>query len=96
MKCYKCKSENKVKAGFTRSLQRYKCKDCGCFFSVEKKSNVKSEEQRRLALEMYLEGSCFRTIGRTLEISYGTVYQWIKKLRDKANLSIKSEGDRCY
>ncbi|SHF51337.1 hypothetical protein SAMN05443633_1304, partial [Chryseobacterium arachidis] len=46
MKCYKCQSENKVKAGFTRGLQRYKCKDCGCYFSVESKSDVKSLEQR--------------------------------------------------
>jgi len=36
MKCYKCKSKNKVKADFTRSLQRYKCRDCGCFFQCKK------------------------------------------------------------
>jgi len=52
MKCYRCKSENKVKAGFIRGLQRYKCKDCGCHFSVEKKSDVKTEEQRRMALDL--------------------------------------------
>ncbi|WP_425320837.1 IS1/IS1595 family N-terminal zinc-binding domain-containing protein, partial [Candidatus Chryseobacterium massiliense] len=51
MKCYKCQSLDKVKAGFTRGLQRYKCKSCGCFYSVESKSDVKSPEQRRLALE---------------------------------------------
>jgi len=28
---------------------------------------------------MYLEGLGFRAIGRILNISYGTVYQWIKK-----------------
>ena len=32
-----------------------------------------------MALEMYLEGLGFRSIGRILQISYGTVYQWIKK-----------------
>jgi IS1 family transposase/transposase-like protein len=79
MKCYKCQSENKVKAGFTRGLQRYKCKDCGCFYSVERKSDVKTAEQKKLALELYLEGMGFRAIGRILRISYGTVYQWIKK-----------------
>jgi len=73
MKCYRCKSENKVKAGFIRDLQRYKCKDCGCHFSVEKKSDVKTKEQRRMALELYLEGMGFRAIGRVLNISYGTV-----------------------
>ena len=90
MKCYKCQSENKVKAGFTRGLQRYKCKDCGCYFSVERKSDVKSPEQRRLALEMYLEGMGFRSIGRVLNISYGTVYQWVKKWGESVSLP-KSE-----
>ena len=90
MKCYKCQSENKVKAGFTRGLQRYKCKDCGCFFSVEQKSDVKSTEQKRLALEMYLEGMGFRAIGRVLKISYGTVYQWVKKWGESVSLP-KSE-----
>jgi len=43
---------------------------------VESKS---SPEQRRMALEMYLEGMGFRAIGRVLNVSYGTVYQWVKK-----------------
>ncbi len=80
MKCYKCQSENKVKAGFIRGIQRYKCKNCGCFFSVERKSDVKTERQRKLALELYLEGLDFRAIGRVLGISYGTVYKWVKKM----------------
>ena len=76
MKCYKCQSEENVKAGFIRGKQRYKCKSCGCFFSVEKKSDVKTVEQRNMALEMYHAGMGFRPIGRALGISYGTVFQW--------------------
>ncbi|EKB61448.1 hypothetical protein HMPREF9700_00943 [Bergeyella zoohelcum CCUG 30536] len=79
MKCTRCESLNKIKAGFVGGRQRYKCKDCGYFFSVEKKSDVKTPEQKRLALQMYLEGLGFRAIGRILNISYGTVYQWVKK-----------------
>ncbi|AIH02426.1 insertion element iso-iS1d protein insA [Riemerella anatipestifer] len=86
MKCTKCQSSNKIKAGFARERQRYKCKDCGYFFSVEKKSDVKTLEQKRLALEMYLEGLGFRAIGRLLNISYGTVYQWIKKWGESVEL----------
>lgn len=62
----------------------------GVFFSVESKSDVKSDEQKRLALEMYLEGMGFRAIGRVLKISYGTVYQWIKKWGESVSLP-KSE-----
>lgn len=91
MKCYNCQSENKVKAGFIRKIQRYKCKDCGCFYSVERKSDVKTNEQKRLALEMYLEGMGFRAIGRILKISYGTVYQWIKKWGEQTELPQNNE-----
>ncbi|MRM86300.1 IS1 family transposase [Riemerella anatipestifer] len=60
--------------------------NCGYFFSVEKKSDVKTLEQKRLALEMYLEGLGFRAIGRLLNISYGTVYQWVKKWGESVEL----------
>ncbi|GIM58998.1 hypothetical protein CAPN007_12060 [Capnocytophaga canimorsus] len=79
MKCTRCQSLNKIKAGFVGGRQRYKCKDCGYFFSVEKKSDVKTPEQKCLTLQMYLEGLGFRAIGRILNISYGTVYRWVKK-----------------
>lgn len=90
MKCYKCQSEDSVKAGFTAGKQRYKCKKCGCFYSVEKKSTTKTPEQKRLALQLYLEGLGFRAIGRVLNISYGTVFQWVKKWGEQAELP-KSE-----
>ena len=84
MKCYKCQSEFHIKSGFIRGLQRYKCKSCGCHYSVEKKSDVKSPEQRELAISMYLEGMGFRAIGRVLKISYGTVYKWVKQKGEQA------------
>ena len=55
------------------------CKDCHYHYTVERKSDVKSTDTKRLAFEMYLEGLGFRAIGRILKISYGTVYQWVKK-----------------
>ena len=91
MKCTRCESLNKIKAGFVGGRQRYKCKDCGCFFSVEKKSDVKTPEQKRLALQMYLEGLGFRAIGRILNISYGTVYRWVKKWGESVELPQNEE-----
>ncbi len=91
MKCTRCESLNKIKAGFVGGRQRYKCKDCGYFFSVEKKSDVKTPEQKRLALQMYLEGLGFRAIGRILNISYGTVYRWVKKWEESVELPQNEE-----
>jgi len=79
MDCPKCRSSHHVKDGIVRGKQRYKCKNCHYHYTVERKSDVKTPEIRRLALEMYLEGLGFRSIGRVLKISYGTVYRWVKE-----------------
>lgn len=86
MDCPKCKSSTYCKAGIVRGLQRFKCRECGFHYTVTKKSDVKSAETKRLALEMYLEGIGFRSIGRILKINYGTVYQWVKKWGEQADL----------
>jgi len=79
MDCPKCKSSRRVKDGIIHGRQRYRCKECLYRYTVERKSDVKPAQVRRLALELYLEGLGFRSIGRILKISYGTVYAWVKR-----------------
>jgi transposase-like protein len=79
MNCPKCHNNKPCKDSIVHGSQRYKCKSCNYRYTVEKKSDIKSPEVCRLALEMYLEGMGFRSIGRILKISYGVGYQWIKK-----------------
>jgi len=86
MKCRKRDSNNKIKAGNIRGVQRYKCKNCGYHYTVERRSNEKSPETKRMAVRLYLEGMGFRAIGRVLGISYGTVYQWVKKLGESVEI----------
>ncbi|KQK24399.1 insertion element iso-iS1d protein insA [Chryseobacterium aquaticum] len=86
MDCPKCKSNRQVKDGNTNGRQRYQCKNCGYRFSVERRSTEKSDEKKRLALQLYLEGLGFRAIGRVLEINFMTVYYWIKKWGDSVSL----------
>jgi hypothetical protein len=45
-----------------------------------------------MALAMYLEGLGFRAIGRLLHISYGTVYQWVKKCGKLVELPKRDES----
>ena len=91
MDCPKCKHSDYCKAGFVAERQRYKCKSCSYYYTVERKSDVKTEKTRRLALEIYLEGVGFRGIGRILGISYGTVYQWVKKWGEQIDLPVRNE-----
>ena len=86
MNCPRCQNADYCKDGKIKGRQRYLCKKCRYRYTVEKKSDVKSAETRRLALEMYLEGLGFRSIGRILKISYGTVYQWVKEWGSKVSL----------
>ena len=92
MDCPRCRSIHHCKDGIVNNRQRYQCKDCGYRYTVERKSDVKSAEVRRLALEMYLEGLGFRSIARILKISYGTVYQWVKEWGSKVDLPHRADA----
>ena len=72
----------------------YKCKDCNYRYTVTKKSDVKPIEVRRMALEMYLEGLGFRSIGRLLKTSHVTVYYWVKHWGENSRPSIKKRASR--
>ncbi len=84
-KCPKCCCEKLQKNGRTKSgVQRYKCCGCGRSSSVILKVYEKSKEMKNIALSMYLEGLGFRKIGRILNVSHVSVFQWIRDFGLKA------------
>ncbi len=74
--CPKCGSEDCVKDGVINERQRHKCKSCNYRHTVQYWG--KSPDIKRQALELYLEGLGFRSIGRILKCSHVAVYNWIK------------------
>ena len=78
LNCPRCASADKVKSGIKDGRQRYKCKACQYFFTVSHQSDTATSAQRRVALNLYLAGLGFRSIGRLLGFSHVAVYQWIK------------------
>ena len=79
--CPKCKSTNFCKDGIVKDKQRFKCKKCKYRFTVE---NIgKPEKFKRDALILYLEGLGFRSIGRFLDVSHVSVFNWIKSFGSK-------------
>jgi transposase-like protein len=78
MNCPKCSSKQRVKSGKIKGRQRYKCKECGCHYSVELKSTAKSKAMKKQALYLYFEGLGFRSIGRFLGVSNVSVLNWIR------------------
>jgi transposase len=81
--CPRCKSRQFIKSGIVKERQRYKCKECGYYYTVSQKADTSNQSQRRLALTLYLEGLGFRSIGRILGFSHVAVYNWIKSFGEQ-------------
>ena len=87
--CPKCCSEKCVKDGIIKGRQRYRCKSCNFRHTVQHRG--KSPDIKRQALELYLEGLGFRSIGRFLKCSHVAVYNWIKSF-GKAAKELRSDS----
>lgn len=82
--CPKCKSEALIRSGVIKNRQRYKCKDCGYFFTVLKEGKHIDPYYVIKALQLHLEGITYREIERILGISHVTIMNWVKKYNVKA------------
>jgi len=78
MDCPKCGSSTYSKAGIVQGRQRYLCKGCQYRYTVARRSGTGDEATKRQALELYLEGLGFRSIGRILKFSNVTILNWIR------------------
>ena len=88
--CPKCSHDGSTKSGIVKGRQRWKCKGCGYQYTVASRGATK--EQKRQALELYLEGLGFRSIGRFLKFSHVAVYNWIREFGEKLD-EIKSDTE---
>lgn len=77
MSCPKCNHKELVRDGIVGGRQRYLCKSCRYRHTVQERG--KSSILKRQALELYLEGLGFRSIGRFLKVSNVSVLNWIRR-----------------
>lgn len=77
--CPNCRSSTYVKSGIINDRQRYKCKDCGYYFTVSKLGKKIDDYYVNKALQLYLEGLTYREIERILGVSHVSVMNWVKK-----------------
>ena len=76
MECKICKEEKgQIKAG----SQMYRYKICGRRYTPKPKERMYSEEVKKQAIKLYMEGNSGRAVGRILGISKNTCLYWIKK-----------------
>lgn len=81
--CPNCSSESYIKSGIVNNRQRFKCKDCNYYFSVNKLGKKIDDYYVNKALQLYLEGLTYREIERILGISHVTILNWVKKYNIK-------------
>ena len=77
--CPKCDSTEATKSGVVGGRQRYKCKNCGYHYSVDKVGREVSSYYVIKALQLYVEGVSYREIERLLGVSHVSVMNWVKK-----------------
>ena len=83
MECPRCKStEDIVKSGIMQKRQRYLCKKCHYNFTIHPERG-KPMEMKRRAVQFYLEGLGYRSIGRLLGVSQVSVMNWIQSIGEK-------------
>jgi len=90
MDCPKCQSDVFCKDGRAHNRQRYLCKKCKYRYTVSQRSGTGNLSTKRHALELYLEGVGFRSIGRILNFSNVAILKWIRAFGEQLT-SIKAE-----
>lgn len=81
--CPNCQSPKHIKSGIVNNRQRFKCKDCGYYFTVFKTGKKIDDYYVNKALQLYLEGLTYREIERILGVSHVSVMNWVKKYNIK-------------
>ena len=81
--CPRCQNNHIIKSGIINSKQRYLCKKCNYFFTVNKIGKKIDNYYVTKALQLYLEGLSFREIERIIGVSHVTVSNWVKTFNIK-------------
>ncbi|WP_062054928.1 transposase-like zinc-binding domain-containing protein [Aquimarina longa] len=81
--CPNCGSNTYIKSGIINKKQRYRCKNCNYYFTVNKLGKKIDDYYVNKALQLYLEGLTYREIERILGVSHVSVMNWVKKYNIK-------------
>jgi len=81
--CPNCNSNSYIKSGIIKNRQRYKCKKCNYFFTVNKIGKKIDDYYVNKSLQLYLEGLTYREIERILGVSHVSIMNWVKKYNIK-------------
>ena len=90
MNCKHCNSEKTRKNGVSKGYQRYKCNTCNRTFSGTPVKH--SEQTKRMAVWMTLNGVGVRKTALLLGTSHVNVLNWLRKAHKTMTQSIKDSN----
>jgi len=96
IKCKFCGSGKLMKNGFTRGIQRYKCRECGRNpIAGDKRYRMDKYDARtrHTALLMYVNNAGFRQIERVLKVHNHLVASWVKSMAKQLNLIVDKKSN---
>ncbi|VXB91749.1 conserved hypothetical protein [Flavobacterium sp. 9AF] len=79
--CPKCNGSTLVKSGIIKDRQRYLCKKCNYYFTVNKLGKKIDDYYVTKALQLYLEGLSYREIERIIGVSHVSISNWVKEYK---------------
>lgn len=79
--CPRCQSNQIIKSGVIRKKQRFLCKSCNYYFTVQKDGKRIDNYYVVKALQLYLEGLSYREIERIIGVSHVSVMNWVKEYK---------------
>ncbi|MEN9323093.1 MAG: hypothetical protein RL699_873 [Bacteroidota bacterium] len=79
--CPKCQNVQVVKSGVIANRQRFLCKKCTYYFTVNKLGKKIDNYYVTKALQLFLEGLSYREIERIIGVSHVTVSNWVKEYK---------------
>ena len=78
LRCKRCGSEEHVKNGFMKGLQRYRCKACGLNFTYTPPRGMPLRVKATAVL-LYLSGLSMNRTAKLLGVSTPSVMTWIEQ-----------------
>ena len=92
MHCPKCLSTSKVKCGFVKELQRYKCQSCGCQYTRSTRRG-RPTEQKLLAVTLYVHGLSLNAIAKLFGVSTPGVLDWVRRFAKEHYEKLEPQGN---
>ena len=92
MNCPKCASDQKVKCGFVKSLQRYKCKKCNCQYT-RSTPRGRPLAQKLLAVTLYVHGLSLNAIAKLIGVSTSGILDWVRRFAKKHYEKLEPQGN---